>query len=92
MFNKISILIVVAFVAFAIGRVGHIFGGQLPTPHHWIYGAICMIVAAIFYKKKWAIYLFAFGLGLLVSDWIDFTLLRTFQPDPTGIKRFWAVD
>ena len=92
MFKKISILIAISFVAFAIGRIGHIFGGQLPTPHHWIYGAICMIIATILYKKKWSAYVFAFGLGLLISDWIDFTHLQTFQPDASGPKIFWRLD
>jgi len=92
MFKKIIISIFLAFIAFVIGRVGHIYGGQLKTPHHWIYGAICMIVGAVYYKKSWSAYVFFFGLGMLVSDYTDFTQLKTFQPDPPGIKRFWAID
>lgn len=90
--KKTLIVISLAFIAFASGRIGHIYGGQLPTPHHWIYGAICIIIAIIFFKKKWSAYLFAFGLGLLISDFIDFTQLKTFEPDLPGNKVFWGVD
>lgn len=92
MFKKTLISILLLFAAFTLGRVGHIFGGQLKTPHHWIYGAICIIIGVIFYKKNWSVYIISFGLGLLISDFIDFTQLKTFQPDPAGIKVFWGID
>lgn len=92
MIKQILILIAITLVSYAVGRVSHIVGGQLNTPHHWIYGALALIVAIIFRDKPWAIYLAAFGLGFVISDFKDMIDLKFFGPDEPGIKRFWGID
>lgn len=91
---KVAIYFIVAFVGFAIGRTGHIFGGQLNTPHHWIYGIILIIIGIViwFYKKEWSLYFIFFGLGLTISDLKDMIDLKFYGVDPPGPKRFWHID
>lgn len=84
--------IVIAFIGFAIGRVGHLYGGQLNVPHHWIYGLALMIVGIIWRKKGWGWYVFAFGLGLFVSDLKDFITLRFYSVDDVKVLKFWQID
>ena len=83
------------FLGFAAGRFGHIFGGQiLFIPHHWILGIVIMI-AVIFLRKipmNWRVLIFYFGLGVFVSDFVDFTHLRFFDPENVNVVKFWAFD
>jgi hypothetical protein len=85
---------------YAIGRVSHIAGGQLGergihinTPHHWVYGALAIIVGAVFYKHEWTKWLIAFGIGHTISDLNDLLKRRIFfsgaEPE---IKKFWGID
>ncbi|MEK7447615.1 MAG: hypothetical protein AAB632_02375 [Patescibacteria group bacterium] len=92
--ESILIYIAVAFAGFAIGRIGHIFGGQFNAPHHWIYGIILIIigVALWFYKKEWSLYFIFFGLGLTISDLKDMIDLKFYGVDDVEVKRFWGID
>lgn len=92
--ESILMYFVVAFVGFAIGRIGHIFGGQLNAPHHWIYGVIIVIIGIVlcFYKKEWSLYFIFFGLGLTISDLKDMLDLKFYGVDDVEVKRFWHID
>lgn len=89
---NILIFLASTFASYAVGRISHILGGHLNTPHHWIYGAIALIVGIIFHNKFWAIYLIAFGVGFIISDFKDMIGLKFFGPDEPGIKKFWGID
>lgn len=91
---KIAIYFMVTFAGFAIGRLGHIFGGQLNAPHHWIYGIILIMIgiALWFYKKEWSFYFIFFGLGLTISDLKDMIDLKFYGVDDVDVKRFWHID
>ncbi len=85
------------FAGFAVGRIGHILGGQIMwIPHHWIFGLTIILagIACIFFKKlKYlAIILVFIGAGIFVSDFRDFLLLRVWEPDDTTVLKFWAVN
>ncbi len=88
--------IVILSVGFAIGRIGHMMGGHLKAPHHWIYGVIItfagMIVFFFLFEDKWSLFLVAFGLGLSVSDLNDMMEFKIYGVDPPGKKRFWGID
>jgi hypothetical protein len=81
-----------AFFGFAIGRVGHIFGGHLNTPDHWTYGVLAIFMGAFFYKELWGVVLIAFGIGHTISDLKDMLNLKFYGPDKVDVKRFWGID
>jgi hypothetical protein len=89
---KILVFIGIAFLGFAIGRIGHILGGHLNTPDHWIYGVLAVIVGAIFHSHVWGIWLIAFGIGHTISDLKDMLHLKFYGPDEVEVKKFWGVD
>ena len=89
---KFLLLILTIFASYAIGRVSHVLGGHLNTPHHWIYGVIMVVIGAFFYHKVWGQYLIAFGLGMIISDFKDMINLKFFGPDDVEIKKFWGFD
>jgi uncharacterized membrane protein YjjP (DUF1212 family) len=89
---KILFFIIIIFASYCIGRISHILGGQLNTPHHWIYGVISVIVGAIFYKHDWGKWLIAFGIGMIISDFKDMMDLKFFGPDTVEVKKFWGID
>jgi predicted alpha/beta hydrolase len=89
---KIIIYIAVFFISYSIGRISHILGGHLNTPHHWIYGVIALIVGIIFHREKWSIYLILFGIGFIISDFTDMIDLKFYGVDDVKIKKFWGVD
>lgn len=80
------------FGSYAIGRISHILGGHLNTPHHWIYGIIALIIGIIFRRKKWGIYLILFGVGFIISDFKDLLDLKFYGPDAMVKKKFWGID
>lgn len=84
--------ILIIFLSYAIGRISHIFGGQLKAPHHWIYGVIVLIAGIIFRDKKWGIYLILFGVGFIISDFKDMIELRFYGVDDVKVKKFWGID
>jgi uncharacterized membrane protein YgaE (UPF0421/DUF939 family) len=88
------IYITILFIGFAIGRIGHILGGDLNAPHHWIYGILLIIIGAVlwFYKKEWSLYFIFFGIGLTISDLKDMLDLKFYGVDDVEIKKFWGID
>lgn len=88
------IYLIVLFGSYSIGRVSHILGGQLNTPHHWIYGVILIIIGIVlwFYKREWSLYFIFFGLGLTISDLKDMIDLKFWGVDDVEVKRFWGID
>jgi hypothetical protein len=89
---KVLVFILVSFAGFAIGRVGHILGGHLNTPDHWIYGVLAIIAGAIFHKQTWGAFLIGFGIGHTISDLKDMLNLKFYGPDKVEVKKFWGID
>jgi hypothetical protein len=84
-----------SFSGYAIGRLGHIFGGSIWwIPHHWIFGVILMVAPFFLKKIPWAIkiLIIVFALGVFISDFNDFLSLKTFEPEDVEVVRFWGVD
>ncbi|MDD5342467.1 MAG: hypothetical protein PHI73_03990 [Patescibacteria group bacterium] len=96
-FKKTLPLIIVAFISYLIGRWSHVWlndwaGNPTWAPHHWIYGALLIILGLTFRKKMVGKMMLAFGAGLFLSDLIDFLHFRILSPDPLGEKHFWGID
>lgn len=89
---EILLYIIILFAGFAVGRIGHILGGHLKDPHHWIYGLILIIGGFLFIHKFFAVSILIFGIGLFVSDLNDFLHMRFYGVDNVKIKKFWAID
>lgn len=97
MLLDIFIYLIVAFVGYLIGRVGHRYlNDWLKNPpwaiHHWIYGFILMVVGLIFYKSRLGLLAFSLGIGDFISDFKDFLKLRVLGPDDEEGKKFWGID
>ena len=91
--TSLLVLLVVAFAGYAISRIGHIYGGHLRTPHHWIYGVLAIIVGAIFFNEVWAPWIIAFGIGHAMSDAKDMLAFQfDLKPDQVRVKKFWGID
>ena len=80
------------FLGFAAGRIGHIYGGHLKGPHHWIYGLVMVIPGIIEWQSMAFFLLMMFGIGVFVSDLKDFLEFKIYGADPPGEKRFWHID
>jgi hypothetical protein len=95
--NSIKLFIIL-FLGFALGRMGHMFGNQIWwIPHHWILGIIfifCGLHLLYIDKSRMSVALFVviFGLGVFISDFDDFLLLKTFEPDSAVASVFWQVN
>ena len=89
---ELLVLLGIAFVGYAIGRISHIVGGHLNAPHHWIYGILAIIVGAFFFKEDWGKVLIAFGIGHTISDLKDMVDLKFYGRDEPGPKKFWGID
>lgn len=92
MIKNLLVLLTIVFVSYSIGRISHILGGHLNTPHHWIYGVILVIVGLFFRQHQWGQYFIAFGAGFIISDFKDMIDLKFFGVDDVEIKRFWGID
>jgi hypothetical protein len=92
MFIEIISALFVAFVGYAIGRFGHIFGGHLNTPHHWIYGLLLIVFGFIYIEKFYGDIILYFGTGHFISDFKDFLKMKFFGRDEDGVKKFWGID
>jgi hypothetical protein len=90
--SQILFYILIAFIGYAIGRIGHIYGGHLKTPHHWIYGLILMILGLIFYKNFLGLLFLSFGIGHFISDFKDFLRLKFYGAEKEFKKKFWGID
>lgn len=86
-------VLISALSGYLFGRTGHILGGQLAGPHHWIYGLAIMILGlALIKKTPYAFQIIGLGLGLIVSDLKDLWQLKIYGIDQVEIKRFWHID
>ena len=74
-----------------LGRLGHIYGGDIASPHHWMYGFL-MAIPCWFYPNIWLVLLAYLGVGVFISDLIDFLHFRIWGADEPGVKRFWGID
>jgi len=83
--------VLLIFAGYAIGRMGHIYGGHLNAPHHWIYGAMLFFPGVVF-SNEIIFLMFSFGLGLIISDLKDFLNLKLWGIDNVEIKKFWGID
>jgi len=90
--SQVLFYISLAFIGYAIGRISHMYGGNIKAPHHWIYGLILMLSGLFFNKYSLGVATFCFGTGLFVSDLKDFLQLKFFGVDEHGPKNFWGVD
>lgn len=91
-FKPTLISLAALFAGFAIGRVSHVYGGDLPVPHHWIYGPILAAAGSYYRKTKRGIYLIYLGIGLFISDLRDFSHGLFWGGTEPAIKRFWGID
>ena len=84
-----------SLAGYGLGRIGHIVGGSIWwIPHHWILGAL-LIIIPLFFKKlslPLKIILILFGLGLFVSDFKDFLSFKIIGADDIKIIKFWGID
>jgi len=80
---------------YALGRLGHIFGGNIWfIPHHWIFGVIILIIPFFIKKISWGVKLIIilFALGVILSDFKDFVDLKIFEPEDVPAVKFWGID
>jgi len=93
----IIIISIAAFVGFAVGRLGdRHFGyvekiGIIPVPHHWIIGAIMIIIGAFYLPTWFGLACCAFGTGHFISDLNDFLHFRFFGPELPHKWKFWSI-
>jgi len=86
------------FMGYAIGRIGHIIGGQIIwIPHHWIFGLLLLFISLsyLFFKKsrKYVGYVLIFlSMGIIISDFKDFILMRIWGLDDVQIIKFWGIN
>lgn len=89
---QILFYILIAFIGYAVGRIGHIYLGHIKSFHHWIYGLILMILGLIFRNNFIGLLAFSFGSGHFISDFKDFLHLKFYGVDEEGEKKFWGID
>lgn len=79
------------FIGFAIGRLGDKWGGNLNTPHHWIYGIILIIIGILYIDHNEGIMSISFGIGHFISDLDDFLHMRIWGVDVPHKWKFWSI-
>ncbi len=95
---QVVFILISAFLGYLIGRVGDRYINPLMkdpswAPHHWIYGAIIMIIGLVLMEKQaMGLWLFSFGLGHLISDFNDFVDLKFIGSDNKENPKFWGID
>jgi len=96
---NILYLLVSAFVGYVIGRAGDYISDTWMNdpawlPHHWIYGAILIIIAYFFPLAGWSGYIASFGVGVFISDLKDFWHFKFIGKDnkPINERRFWDIN
>ena len=85
-FLNILNVLAAAFLGYLLGRWGDNYlnfwlKDPAWAPHHWIYGAMLMVVALFFFKNNLELLIFYFGAGLLISDLKDFLDLKFIGKD-----------
>lgn len=94
MIKNIFLNLIIGFIGFASGRIGHIFGGMSVSPHHWIYALLIIILGLILSTKYPKLHLFivVFGIGLFISDLQDFLNLQFYGADTVDKFVFWGIN
>ena len=83
----------IIFSGYTAGRIGHIYGGHLKAPHHWIYGVAMTFGGKMVWNNFFGFAVILFGIGLWISDFKDFQNLKVdFSPDLVENKKFWGFD
>lgn len=92
-FLKVWGLVIVTYVGYFFGRVGHMMGIFYNGygPHHWLLAIVVIFVSAFFDKPKGK-YIYAFGVGLLISDFNDFLFGNYIMSDNVTQFNFWGVN
>ena len=85
------------FIGFALGRYGDKYFGhvdyicKVPTPHHWILGAIVAGIGATAPYTLWGVTFIGLGTGHFISDLNDFLKFRFFGKEVPHEWRFWSI-
>jgi len=79
------------FIGYAIGRIGHIYGGSFNGLHHWVLGLI-LFFPGVFSNSFEAYLIFFFGLGVFIGDLKDFANFKVWGRDDAKALRFWGID
>ncbi len=91
-FLIILLNILAAFISFAVGRLTDKWGGHYPTPHHWIYGLVAMVVGFFYLPNFWAILALSAGAAHFISDLKDFLDFKVWSRDKKNKPwRFWSI-
>ena len=80
-------------LGYLIGRVGHMFLGQVTFMHHWYLG-LAISLGSLYFRKDqwWWALVFSFGVGMTVSDLDDMLHFRIWNSDTPGTPSFWGFD
>ena len=88
-----------AFLGYLVGRWAdnylNVWLNDPPwAPHHWIHGAILIIMGNFWFTYSLGLWIIFFGVGLFISDLKDFWNLKLFAPDgkTKETRRFWHID
>lgn len=77
---------------YAIGRIGHVLVGDLPSaPHHWIWGLLLIAAGAALRNPVLA----GVGTGLWISDGLDYLsgrLIGNSPADEAPVRRLIGID
>lgn len=94
MIKNIVFSLIIGFIGFASGRIGHILGGTSVSPHHWIYALLIIILGLLLHSKypKLHLFIIVFGIGLFISDLRDFLNLQFYGADTVTKFVFWSID
>ena len=96
---NIIIFLGVAFVGYLIGRFSDYYlnfwvNDPAWAPHHWIYGALLILINLFFPGSLFWLSMTFFGIGLFISDLKDFLDLKIIGKDnkDKSTRRFWHID
>ena len=92
-------LLLAAFLGYLLGRFGdyvsdYWLNDPAWLPHHWIYGAVLIMIGYFFPLAGWGVYAASFGVGVFISDLKDFWHLKFIGKDnkPINQRKFWDVN
>ena len=83
--------ILMLFIGYAIGRIGHIYGGNFNGPHHWLFG-LFLFLPGVFLNSFAGYLIFFFGFGVFIGDLKDFINFKVWGRDNVGTLNFWGID
>lgn len=89
---NILFYLLIIFIGFASGRIGHIIFGPLNTPHHWTFGLVSVGLGLNFSNNSFGMFLLCWGIGCFISDFKDFLGLKLWGVDGNTEFKFWGID